>query len=142
MKDSSVYDLQRSTDPGWFVITDTDSGIVLKFKQGFFNETQQITYLNDLTAKTALTIASDLRGIADYLQTFNPELLSCPRDWRKDVGSQIRNARKEKGVTVVRLQELSGIPHTHISRIEHGRANPTLDTLGRIADALEIEIKI
>ena len=43
------YKLQHSQDrANWWVLTDTKKGIVILFEEGKFNETQKITYLNDV----------------------------------------------------------------------------------------------
>lgn len=45
-------------------------------------------------------------------------------------------AREEAGITQSRLSELSGIAQPDISRIEKGRANPSVRTLKRLAAGL------
>lgn len=60
----------------------------------------------------------------------------------KNIGKKIRKVRLEKGLTqldlVGRMQ--GDIDVTNISRIEAGRTNPTIFTLYRLADALEVSI--
>jgi len=53
-------------------------------------------------------------------------------------GRVLKRLRKEKGVTQERLAQESGYHTTYISQIECGKKNPTLQTLFRIAEALEI----
>ncbi|WKS95817.1 helix-turn-helix domain-containing protein [Riemerella columbina] len=61
----------------------------------------------------------------------------------KLVGKNIKTIRKSKGLSQVDLVgRMQGeIDPTNISRIEAGRTNPTLFTLFRLAEALEINIK-
>ena len=61
----------------------------------------------------------------------------------KNVGKKIQEIRISKGLTQVDLVgKIQGeIDTTNISRIESGRTNPTIFTLYRIANALEIELK-
>ncbi|WP_084015454.1 helix-turn-helix domain-containing protein [Moheibacter sediminis] len=61
----------------------------------------------------------------------------------KNVGKKIQEIRIGKGLTQVDLVgKIQGeIDTTNISRIESGRTNPTIFTLYRIANALEIELK-
>lgn len=64
----------------------------------------------------------------------------------KLVGQRIKEVRLSKGVTqlelVIKMEDSSGrIDETNISRIESGRTNPTVFTLFRIAEALEISAK-
>lgn len=54
-------------------------------------------------------------------------------------GSRLKAARDKKGMTQAALADRSGIAVQHISNYECGlRVNPTLDTVQRIAAALEI----
>jgi transcriptional regulator with XRE-family HTH domain len=54
----------------------------------------------------------------------------------------IKEKRKEKGVTLDQLAEKTGINKGRLSRIEHEKANPTVDTLKKIAKALKSELII
>ncbi|MGV0939999.1 helix-turn-helix domain-containing protein [Empedobacter sp. ULE_I140] len=60
----------------------------------------------------------------------------------KFVGKKIQEIRLSKGLTQVDLVgKIEGeIDTTNISRIEAGRTNPTIFTLYRIANALEISL--
>ena len=61
----------------------------------------------------------------------------------KKVGKRIKEVRESKGISQVELVgKMSGeIDPTNISRIEAGRTNPTVYTLFRIAEALEVDPK-
>lgn len=59
-----------------------------------------------------------------------------------DILKQIKEIRKQKGVTTYELSELTGIDQGAISRIENGKANPTLKTLEKICEALKIKLKL
>lgn len=58
------------------------------------------------------------------------------------ITSEIKQIRKQKGVTTYDLSELTGIDQGAISRIENGKANPTLKTLEKICKALKIKLKL
>lgn len=60
----------------------------------------------------------------------------------KQVGRNIQKIRLSKGLSQVDLVgRIEGnIDTTNISRIEQGRTNPTLLTLYRIAQALEVQL--
>ena len=63
----------------------------------------------------------------------------------KLVGKRIKEVRESKDVTqlqlVIKMEEEAGkFDVTNVSRIEAGRTNPTIYTLHRIADALEISL--
>jgi transcriptional regulator with XRE-family HTH domain len=64
-------------------------------------------------------------------------------DLLKNIGRNIKKIREEKGLSQVDLiGKMEGLfDPTNISRIEAGRNNPTIYTLQRIADALEVSIE-
>jgi transcriptional regulator with XRE-family HTH domain len=57
---------------------------------------------------------------------------------RIKVGARIRAERKAKKFSQADLERRCGLARCRISWLEHGRAVPTIETLERIADALEI----
>ena len=59
---------------------------------------------------------------------------------RIELGLALRQRRIAIGVSQERLGELSGLDRTYISGIERGVRNPTIDSLSRIAKALECEL--
>ena len=52
------------------------------------------------------------------------------------------DARKTTGLTQKQLSERTGIAQGDISRIENGNANPSLNTLKRLATAMDMTLKI
>ncbi|MDN8901976.1 helix-turn-helix transcriptional regulator, partial [Staphylococcus aureus] len=60
----------------------------------------------------------------------------------KLVGKRIKELRESKGISQVELVgRMNGeIDPTNISRIESGRTNPTVFTLFRISEALEVSL--
>ena len=54
------------------------------------------------------------------------------------VGKTIAYMRQKKGVTQEVLSGLSDIGRTHLSAIERGERKPTLETLWRLASALDM----
>ena len=63
---------------------------------------------------------------------------------RQEIASQLRQVRKEQGMTQERLAEKVGTRKSNISRLESGRYNPSLDFLEKVAVGLgrEIEVKV
>lgn len=55
-------------------------------------------------------------------------------------GEKIKQARKEAGLTQKELGDKLGITYQQIGQYENGKRKPKLETLQRIADALEIEM--
>ncbi len=60
----------------------------------------------------------------------------------KIIGSNVKRIRLSKGMAQIDLAgKIDGrIDTTNISRIESGRTNPTIFTLYRIAEALEVPV--
>jgi len=59
---------------------------------------------------------------------------------RERIGKRIAELRIEKGLTQARLAELSGVGYGHIARIEQGRYSVGIDTLGKLGEALGVEL--
>jgi transcriptional regulator with XRE-family HTH domain len=57
----------------------------------------------------------------------------------KLIGKIIQQHRKGKGLSQEQLSGLAGLDRTHYSKIERGLRSPTLDTLFKIAYALDIQ---
>ena len=50
--------------------------------------------------------------------------------------------RKQLGLTQKQLSEKTGIAQADISKLENGNANPSLKTLQRLANGMEMNLKI
>lgn len=57
------------------------------------------------------------------------------------VGQVIQSYRLRKGMSQEVLSGLAGLDRTHYSKIERGLRSPTLDTLFKIAQALDIPVR-
>ena len=57
-----------------------------------------------------------------------------------NVGEVIRNVRHRRGLSQGDLEKRSGLMRCYISRVENGHTVPSLETLMRIARALETEL--
>lgn len=55
-------------------------------------------------------------------------------------GESIKKIRKEKGLTQKQLGEKLGISQAAIGQFESNKANPQMETIRKIADALEVEL--
>ncbi|MGN1329589.1 MAG: helix-turn-helix domain-containing protein [Eubacterium sp.] len=58
----------------------------------------------------------------------------------KTVGEVISDYRKKKGISQEVLSGLADIGRTHLSAIERGERKPTLETLYRICNALDVNM--
>lgn len=140
------YLLQKSDKrPLCWVLTDTENQIVCRFIEGQFNETQQITLLEDADPRMVMEMPRIMREMAEWLAQNHYELVfTSPQlitqEARKYVGECIRRAREAKGLSQRQLGKLTGLAHNHIGRIERGKYNVTVDTLAVIANALGVKI--
>lgn len=58
---------------------------------------------------------------------------------RKTLGVVISRLRTERGLSQEKFSGLVGISRSHLTMIENGKKTVRLDTLWRLADALEIK---
>jgi transcriptional regulator with XRE-family HTH domain len=56
------------------------------------------------------------------------------------IGSNVRAARKAKGLTQDELADKSGLHRAHIGEIERGDTNMTVQTLKILADTLHVTL--
>lgn len=61
---------------------------------------------------------------------------------REQIGQRIAQLRKDKGLTQEQLSAMTGLDRANIAKIENGRYNTGIDIIGKICDALGVEIKI
>jgi transcriptional regulator with XRE-family HTH domain len=61
-------------------------------------------------------------------------------DYFARLGGRVQELRSGKGWTQQQLAESAGLDRTYISGLEHGKQNPTLGALLRLAHALEVPL--
>jgi transcriptional regulator with XRE-family HTH domain len=59
-------------------------------------------------------------------------------DQGRHFGNRLREARLSAGLSQSELEELSGIPKARLSRYENGHVEPSIQTLNRLARALNV----
>ena len=57
-----------------------------------------------------------------------------------EVGERIRSLRQKREMTLQQLSEQAGVSVGMLSQMERGRSSPTIRTLQRVADALEVPL--
>jgi transcriptional regulator with XRE-family HTH domain len=57
------------------------------------------------------------------------------------VAGQVREIRRARHLSQRQLASRMQVPRTYISKIENGKAIPTLGSLQRLADALEVDMR-
>lgn len=55
------------------------------------------------------------------------------------IGNTLKRLRKQRGFSLRKLAELSGLSHSFISDIENYRCNPSIESLQKIASALNVK---
>jgi len=59
---------------------------------------------------------------------------------QQKIGNRIRELRESKGISQQNLAAICNFEKANLSRIEAGRTNPTVSTLYKISQALEVSI--
>lgn len=57
-----------------------------------------------------------------------------------DYGSRLRKMRKAKKFSIYRLHEITGLSQGHISELEKGKNQPTIETLQRLLSPMGITL--
>ena len=61
-------------------------------------------------------------------------------DIAKIIGQRIRNYRTQKGLSQEKLAELAGCHPTYIGQLERGEKNATLESVEKIAAAMDVSL--
>ena len=61
-------------------------------------------------------------------------------DTKQMLGARIKNIRNKKGLTQEQLSEKMEINPKYLSSIERGNENPTLNTLIKLSESLEVDL--
>src|SRR2546425_12117231 len=56
------------------------------------------------------------------------------------IGERLRALREQKGLSLGDIEKRSGLRRPYISRVEHGHTVPSIDSLERMARALEVPL--
>lgn len=56
------------------------------------------------------------------------------------LGTRIRSLRKEKGLSILNLKNITGLSKSTISEIENDKSSPTAETLSKIATGLGVTV--
>jgi transcriptional regulator with XRE-family HTH domain len=57
-----------------------------------------------------------------------------------NIGETIRNLRMQKGMSQGDIEKRTGLLRCYLSRVENGHTVPSLDTLAKIANSLEMPL--
>ena len=73
-------------------------------------------------------------------ETFKKEYIALEPEFQ--IIKALLDGRKERNLTQKQLSELTGINQADINKIGKGIANPSIKTIQRLADGLNMNIKI
>ena len=62
------------------------------------------------------------------------------KDIPKKLGSRIKELRKRRKLTQEKLAEQTEISYRFLSRLEAGHQSPSIETLAKLAEALDVEL--
>ena len=91
-----------------------------------------ITLTNYLN-KSLETLTSDEKRVL-----WESSVQDQAENMRSEISVAIKEARLHEGLTQTQLSEHTGIPQSELSRLEQGKANPTLETLAKLYVTLGI----
>jgi len=76
-----------------------------------------------------------LPEVADLVTMAHPEMLPT-----MNIGETIRNYRLQRGMSQGDIEKRTGLLRCYLSRVENGHTIPSLDTLSKIAGAMELPL--
>src|ERR1700761_6537073 len=72
--------------------------------------------------------------------TILPEIPRSPEQVSMNIGATIRGFRLQKGMSQGDIEKRTGLLRCYLSRVENGHTVPSLETLQKIAGALELQL--
>lgn len=75
------------------------------------------------------------------MQIVSPVLAGAPvKSVSNNIGSTIRDLRLQRGMSQGDIEKRTGLLRCYLSRVENGHTVPSLETLQKIAGALELQL--
>lgn len=83
-------------------------------------------------------------SLKEFSKHFTPEQHKMAEDEMRyyDLLTSFKEAREKKGLTQEELATKANINRTTLSKIESGLRNATIETLSRIASALDLQLEV
>src|SRR3954465_5012579 len=79
---------------------------------------------------------ADMQTLPAEIENESPEALSIAMN----IGNTIRGYRLQKGMSQGDIEKRTGLLRCYLSRVENGHTIPSLDTLAKIAGAMDIPL--
>jgi transcriptional regulator with XRE-family HTH domain len=80
------------------------------------------------------------RSLSPWPRNWWPAVVPASAEAGLQVAGQVREIRKARHLSQRQLAGRMQVPRTYISKIENGKAIPTLGSLERLAAALEVDV--
>lgn len=141
----SSFTLVPAQEPDFLTARDTKTGVSITFPVHEFNdETSKRIYVPEShTTEMAEQRAAALQDLGFWVCKQHRDLCFIDKqEFRDRFGAHLRQCRQAKGLTIEQLSAKSGITQGNICKTETGKYNPRIDSLVRIADALDMQIKL
>jgi transcriptional regulator with XRE-family HTH domain len=100
---------------------------------------QQFRTANDLCRRCRKSLLPDPPKVQPAIALV-PEPITNDRTGTLQVSAAVRDLRHVRNLSQRQLAGRMGVPRTYISKIENGKAMPTLSSLDRLARALQVDI--
>lgn len=98
----------------------------------------QFRTANDICRKCKKSLLPELPKVQPIAIAAEPE--GAPHAEGIQVASAVRDLRRVRNLSQRQLATRMNVPRTYISKIENGKAMPTLSSLDRLARALQVDI--
>lgn len=97
----------------------------------------QFRTVNDICRKCKKSLLPELPKVQPIAVASEPD---APQAEGIQVASAVRDLRRVRNLSQRQLATRMNVPRTYISKIENGKAMPTLSSLDRLARALQVDI--
>jgi len=141
----ATEDKQNLRDPfplAVAVFVDRIRSLPVEDREDLFSLTKALA-----TAESDEEYVAAARGMEEILDQLDYDVKCVPleetpidelQNWKDFIGRRIKEQRVKAEKTQEELAKLSGLPQSHISRLERGQHSPSFMTVEKIAKALDI----
>ena len=105
-------------------------------------------YILGMTGKPTKKVSRKHRRVleSDSSESFvsgdGENILADVPDTKELIGQEVKFWRNERGLTGKRLAEMSGLSQAMLTKIEHGKVAPSIQTLIAVASALNVPVSM
>ncbi|RQD76121.1 MAG: helix-turn-helix domain-containing protein [Candidatus Syntrophonatronum acetioxidans] len=100
-----------------------------------------VSYLSEIERDRKKPSLKTLEKISEALNVSTREFINRGKSQEIVLGERIRAYREEKGLSLKELSKLADISYSYLCEIEKGAVNPSISTLRKVAQSLEVSPK-